>query len=190
MGAVETLPRGAPLTRDDLDSMPDDGHRYELIDGSLLVTPAPSWPHQRGVGRLFAALDQACPPGLEVLLAPFDVVLATDTVVQPDVLVARVADLTVRDLPTAPVLAVEVCSPGTRHIDLALKRSRYEAAGCVSYWVIDPDVPSITAWELNEGRYVEAQRATGDTTFTTSRPFTVDLTPAALFVDRRRSGRV
>ena len=63
------------------------------------------------VGELNLLLRLACPPELQVLLAPFDVALAGDTVMQPDVLVARRRDLTHRDLPTAPVLAVEVLSP-------------------------------------------------------------------------------
>ncbi len=108
---MTTLPRSRPLTRADLDAMPDDGHRYELIDGALIVTPAPGLPHQRAVGELYVLLRSACPPELEVLLAPFDVALADDTVMQPDLLVARRRDLTMRDLPTAPVLAVEVLSP-------------------------------------------------------------------------------
>ena len=108
MDAVTTLPRGRPLTRDDLESMPDDGHRYELIDGSLIVTPAPSVDHQRVLAALHLLLHAACPPDLEVLFAPVDVALAEDTVMQPDLLVARRRDLTQRDLPRAPALAVEV----------------------------------------------------------------------------------
>ena len=63
MGTVTTLPRSRPLTRADLDAMPDDGHRYELIDGALIVTPAPSVGHQFSVGRLHLLLAAACPPG-------------------------------------------------------------------------------------------------------------------------------
>src|SRR3954470_13652995 len=120
---VSLLPQSRPLTRSDLDALPDDGHRYELIDGALIVTPAPSWQHQTIVGELHVLLHAACPAHLQVLLARFDVVLALNTVVQPDLLVARRSDLTLRDLPTAPLLAVEVLSPSTRLIDLALKRA-------------------------------------------------------------------
>lgn len=121
MGSVTALPRSRPLTRADLDAMPDDGHRYELIDGALIVTPAPGERHQTAVGELHLLLRRGCPDDLKVLLAPFDVTLADDTVVQPDLLVCRRRDLTRRDLPTAPVLAVEVVSPSTRRIDLTLK---------------------------------------------------------------------
>ncbi len=180
MGTMTTLPRSRPLTRDDLAEMPDDGHRYELIDGALIVTPAPSLNHQVVVGELHVLLRAACPAHLQVLLAPFDVALATDTVLQPDLVVARRDDLTARDLPTAPVLAVEVLSPSTRRIDLTLKRSRLEAAGCASYWVVDPDAPSITAWDLVDGAYAEVTHVEAGAVLDAREPFTVAVSPAAL----------
>jgi len=82
MAIVTTLPHGLPLTRADLDAMPDDGHRYELIDGALIVTPAPSVGHQFSVGRLHLLLAAACPPDMVVLFAPLDVALAADTVMR------------------------------------------------------------------------------------------------------------
>ena len=69
MEAVTTLPRGRALTVADLETMPDDGHRYELIDGALIVTPAPSPRHQRVSRNLLMALHAACPATLEVLCA-------------------------------------------------------------------------------------------------------------------------
>lgn len=180
MATVTALPRSRPLTRDDLDAMPDDGHRYELIDGALVVTPAPGERHQTVVGELYVLLRAACPSHLKVMLAPFDVVLAGDTVVQPDLLVCRRSDLTPRDLPTAPLLAIEVLSPSTRRIDLSLKRLRYEAAGCASYWVVDPVVPSLTAWDLSDGVYARSSTATDEETFRATSPFEVDLVPREL----------
>ena len=174
------LPQSRPLTRDDLDAMPDDGHRYELIDGSLVVTPSPSFRHQSAVFELYSLLRAACPAELKVLGAPFDVVLAKDTVVEPDLLVAPRAAFTSRDLPEPPLLAVEVLSPSTRRFDLLLKRSRYEAAGCHSYWVVDPDVPSLTAWELREGAYVPAGEVSGEQALTLTAPFPIVLVPARL----------
>ncbi len=96
-------------------------------------------------------LDAACPPEFQVIPAPFDVVLAVDTVMQPDILVGRISELTDADLPAAPVLAVEVLSPSTRLFDLVLKRSRFESAGVAHYWVVDAAEPSITAWTLTSG---------------------------------------
>jgi len=89
---------------------PDDGRRHELIDGVLLVTPAPSVRHQVAVANLFALLRAGCPESLIALTAPLDVALADDTIVQPDLVVARRQDFTEQDLPTAPLLVVEVLS--------------------------------------------------------------------------------
>ncbi|UNX54513.1 Uma2 family endonuclease [Georgenia sp. TF02-10] len=174
------LPRSRPLTRGDLTAAPDDGHRYELVDGSLVVTPAPSAGHQRAVVRLAVLLDRACPPALEVLVAPFDVALGPDTVLQPDVLATRRADLTDRDLPVAPLLAVEVLSPSTRLVDRNLKRARYEAAGTPSFWVVDPDQPALTAWGLSGGQYVHVAHVVGADVFRSPVPAAVEVVPARL----------
>jgi Uma2 family endonuclease len=190
MSLVEPLPtdvklpwrHGAPLTRDDLDRMPDDGHRYELIDGVLVVSPAPKPLHQRVVGNLFYDLRLACPPDLEVLFAPLDVVLSADTVMQADLLVARREDFTESELPVAPLLAVEVLSRNTRRIDLMLKFSRFEAAGCVSYWVVDPDTPSLIAWELRDGAYTQVAKVVGDQQARLTRPYDVTVVPANLIL--------
>jgi len=187
MDAMTLLPQSRPLTRADLDAVrakgSDDGHRYELIDGVLVVTPCPSIPHQEVSFRLSMLLGQACPAGLTVLYAPVDVALGDDTVMQPDLLVARRADFTHHDLPVAPLLAVEILSPSTRRFDLTLKRSRFEAAGVASYWVVDPIELSLTAWDLEDGHYVEVACVRGDETFSSARPFPVDIVPARLRAD-------
>ncbi len=180
MGNVTTLPRSRALTRADLDAMPDDGHRYELIDGVLIVTPAPGHYHQRAVGELYLLLRRTCPAELEVLLAPFDVALADDTIMQPDLLVARRREITHRDLPVAPVLAIEVLSPSTRRLDLTLKLSRLESAGCAFYWVVDPHEPSLTAWQLVDAAYVEIAHVEGEQTATVEQPFAVQVRPSDL----------
>jgi Uma2 family endonuclease len=180
MGSVTMLPTGRAFSRRDLDSMPDDGRRYELVDGTLVVTPAPSPRHQRAVARLHLILAKGCPPDLDVLFAPLDVVLTDDTVLQPDLLVARRSDFTDRDLPVVPLLAVEVLSASTRRVDLTLKRSRFQAAGCPSYWVVDPDEPSVTAWDLHGGQYVEVAHAAGGQEFVSESPYPVSFCPAQL----------
>lgn len=177
------LPRGRSLTRDDLDAMPDDGHRYELIDGLLIVSPAPRHMHQRAVGNLHLLLRATCTDDLEVLLAPFDVALSDDTVMQPDLLVGRRDDFTPHHLPVAPVLAIEVLSPSTRAYDLLLKKDRLQRAGCQHYWVVDPDVPAITAWTLRDGAYTEVATVSGDETLAVSEPYEITLVPAALITD-------
>lgn len=180
MESMTTLSRAAPFTRADLDAMPDDGRRHELIDGVLVVTPAPGYAHQVVAGRLHLVLAASCPPDLRVLFAPFDVVLAEDTVMEPDLLVARRTSFTRKDLPAAPLLAIEILSPSTRRVDLTLKWARFEAAGCLSYWVVDPLEPSLTAWELRDGAYVEVARVSGDQPFEAVLPYPLRIVPSEL----------
>jgi Uma2 family endonuclease len=178
MTAVIDMPRSRPLTVADLADRPDDGHRYELLDGVLIVTPAPSMRHQDAALSLAVLLRAASPPALKVLTAPFDVTLADDTVLQPDVLVFDRKQVTARDLPGAPLLAVEVLSPSTRRFDLHLKRSRYEAAGTAAYWVVDPgEPPALTAWELRAGEYVEVASVSGPEEFAVQVPFAMTVVP-------------
>lgn len=177
------LPWGAPLTEDDLATMPDDGHRYELLDGALLVTPAPNLRHQRCVASLLVLLHAARHPDHTVLVAPFDVRLSRTTVLEPDVLVARKGDLSPARLEGPPLLAVEVLSPSTRRLDLGAKRLAYEAAAVPAYWLIDPDEPSLTVLELENGRYVEKALVAGDEPFHATFPFPVTVIPARLLDD-------
>ena len=183
MVVVTTMPRAA-MTRDDLAALvpeePGDGHRYELIDGTLIVTPAPGFRHQVVSYRLTLLLGGACPIGLQLLAAPFAVGLSVDTEVQPDLLVAPRDAFTEKDLPGAPLLAVEILSPSTRLIDLNLKKARYEEAGCASYWVIDPVEPRLTVWELRQGAYVEAADVGPEDTWTAERPYPVTIRPGSL----------
>jgi Uma2 family endonuclease len=183
MTNVTTLPWGRPLMAPDLEALPDDGYRHELVDGTLVMTPAPSRRHQEMVTALWRLLDDHRPPDLWVTVAPFDVVLAPDTVLEPDVLVARRDQLTDRNLPAAPVLAVEVLSPATARVDLTLKRDRYRAAGVPSYWTVDPDAVRLRAWELAGRRYDLVADVTGTRVFRAERPFPVDVIPAALLED-------
>lgn len=180
MAAVTPLPWGRPLTRADVRELPDDGHRYELLDGMLLVSPSPTHRHQRAVTRLGLLLGNACPSDQELLVAPFDVVLADDTVLQPDLLVADVRDLADARVPLAPHLVVEVLSPSTRRVDLLLKRSRYEAAGVPAYWIVDPEEPSLTVLELVELRYVETARVVDTQAVEVEHPYPLTVVPRAL----------
>lgn len=88
--------------------------------------------------------------------------------------------MTALNLPAAPLLAVEILSPSTRLIDLNLKKARFEAAGCPSYWVVDPSQPRLTAWELRDGTYVEVADVAGDSSWTSESPHPVRITPAGL----------
>lgn len=181
MTTMAASPAGL-LTREDLDRMPVDGNRYELIDGEIVVSAAPVPPHQIAATRLIVTLAAACPAHLEVSHAPFDVVLGPHTVVQPDVLVLDPADLDSRGLTGPPLLAVEVLSPSTRRRDLGIKKRAYEQAGIAAYWVVDPeaDEVTLTAWELRDGAYVAAGAVAGDEVWAASMPFPVTIAPSRL----------
>lgn len=174
---------GRPYSVADLDAMPDDGRRRELVDGMLVVTPAPGWSHQHAVGELFVLLRAAAPHGVEVILGPYDVRFAAETNLEPDLLVARTSDLTERHLTGAPLLAVEVRSPSTATLDRTFKRAVYERYGTMAYWIVDPDPgePSLTAFVLgSDGRYDAGTRVTGPQEYRATVPFPVTVRPADL----------
>ena len=77
-------------------------------------------------------------------------------------------------------MAIEILSPSTRRFDLVLKRSRYEAAGCPHYWVIDPEEPRIIAWALRGGSYVEVADVVADEELVLEQPFPFRIVPATL----------
>lgn len=188
MAVAGTHPLGRGYYREDLERMPDDGHRYEIIDGMLLVSAAPGRRHQRAVGRLYRLLDDARTAAFEVMVAPFGVGLADDTEIQPDVVVGRTEDFTEQDLPKAPALAVEVLSPSSRLVDTQVKRVRMERAGALAYWVVEPsarpDEAYLVAWELgDDGLFHEVARVTGREAFAATVPFAVTVIPAELVVD-------
>jgi Uma2 family endonuclease len=181
------LAEGRPFTVHDLEAMPDDGRRYEIIDGMLLVTPAPGWSHQEMSAALYVTLRAACPAALRVLLAPFAVRTAPTNEVQPDVLVARYDDLTEACLPVAPVLAAETLSRSTQLNDRNTKKAHYERLGVPSYWLLNPVQPGgLEVHELDEqGRYQLMAKVTGDEVFVAHRPFPVQICPARLLDDLR-----
>lgn len=175
------IAHGRPFTVADLEAMPDDGNRYELIDGMLFVSPAPLIRHQKMLMQLAVRLDAACPEGLHVLPAPLSFRPSDSTELQPDVLVAREKDFTEKLLPVAPLLAVEVLSPSTTLYDLNTKKAVYERLGVASYWVLDPKEPALVAFELDgDGRYDLLAEVKDDDTFHAVRPFPVQIVPVAL----------
>ena len=168
------------LTRDDLDALPDDGLRHELIDGQFIMTPSPGSAHQISVTSLILLLGNALrDTRLQVLVAPFDVVLGPN-VVEPDLLVTPRAALGEHDLSTPPLLAVEILSPSTARIDRGRKRDLYEESGVHSYWIVDPSEPSVTIMELDGSRYEVVSHAVGDESIDITTPVALTFTPADL----------
>lgn len=187
MGLMPTLPRSGPLTLEDFEAIRDvdDGHRYELIDGTLVVTPSPVPAHQNAVQELFLRLHDTKPADIRVFVAPLDIRFAGDTVLQPDVLVVPRSAVGGRRIEGDPLLAVEVLSPSTRTFDLGAKLLRYQRAGTPAYWVIDPDEPSLRVWELRDDVYVEVAHVTGDEVAKLSLPWPIEIAPSHLVDDLR-----
>lgn len=143
------LPRLKPA---DLAALPDDGNRYELLEGVLYVSPAPTRRHQAILTELFGWLFQAQRAGQgQVYVAPTDVVLGLDTVVQPDLVFVRRhgrALLTDANIQGPPDLVVEILSPATRERDLGAKRQLYARFGVPHFWIVDPDTRSVHCFAL------------------------------------------
>lgn len=176
----DVIIREGPFTVAQRDLLPDNGMRHELLDGVLVMTPAPSPRHQDIAFQLAKLLDAAAPQGVKVFMAPLDVLLGNATVLQPDLVVARRADLTDANLPTAPLLAVEVLSPSTALIDLNRKKAILEEAGCPAYWVVDPLGPTLTVWQFVDGAYAQVVKVESDESWTAEVPFVVTVKPADL----------
>lgn len=180
MTTVMVMTHDAPWTIHDLDTLPDDGLRYELFDGELQVSAAPSIPHQRATGACYRLLHAHCPGDLEAFVAPLDFQPNERNSFEPDVLVAWRDSLGVKNLTVAPVLAVEVLSPSTRSKDLIRKRELYQRFAVASYWVVDPDAVSLVAYDLLDGVYRRVAAAKGDEAVTLARPFPIRVCPADL----------
>lgn len=178
------LPLSVALSCSDMDDMPDDGHRYELIDGVLVVSPAPSVLHQVVSANLVMVLGLARPPGVTVLAAPVDYRHEPDVSLQPDVVVVPAAHAAGKFLTDPPWLVVEILSHSTRSHDLGTKLLTYARLGVPTYWTVDPDEPGIIARELDPqlGRYVETGRAAGHQPYEAGRPYRVTIVPADLLV--------
>jgi Uma2 family endonuclease len=150
------MPVDTRLTYDDLCLLPNDGKRYEIIEGELLVTPAPRILHQKIVTRLASAL-LACAErgGLgQVFVAPVDIVFSDFDVVEPDIVYiskARVSILTEKNVQGAPDLAVEVLSETTERIDRTTKLKLYGRFGVEEYWIIDPHAPTAEIYRRGQG---------------------------------------
>ena len=179
------VPNSSPVTTkftyEDYLKTSDD-ERYELLDGELIIMPAPSIAHQHVAMKLGTRLDTFVEEGnLGVLYsAPTDVVLSDTDVVQPDLLFIsseRAHIITPANIQGAPDLIVEIRSASTAERDETLKRKLYAERGVKEYWLVDPEAMTITVLCLGEGGYAEeAAHSMGQTlTSPTLESFSVNL---------------
>jgi len=145
--------KSPPFTIHDYRKMPDDGHYYQVIEGELYMSPAPSNFHQIIVGNIyfiFRSFLQVNPIG-QVRVSPFDVYLTPNTVVQPDVLYVSKENAAIiidAGVEGAPDLVVEILSPGTRALDLGPKRAIYARTGVKELRIVDPIALTIQVYRL------------------------------------------
>ena len=155
-------------TYQDYCATPDD-ERYELLDGNLMMVPAPNRKHQEVLVRLTLKLGNFTKEhGLgTVYVAPFDVVLSDTDVVQPDVLFisrAREHTITADNVRGAPDLVIEILSPSTADRDLGYKYDLYGRHGVLEYWIVDPMAETIAVHRQGDGRLEAAETlGRGDT---------------------------
>ena len=156
------------LTYDDYVRLPDDGKRYEIIDGELEVSPAPAPRHQRVSGNLLVVLHgyvQAHGLG-QIYCAPIDVILARNSVVQPDlvfVAAGRTSIITERAIEGPPDLAVEILSPWSDERDRVTKADLYARYGVRHHWIVDPVARTLKMYEPKRGASRPVQRPRGGT---------------------------
>lgn len=183
MAVMTTRHPGVParrLTVDDLENTPDDGRRYELADGRLDASPAPSSKHFRAANRLSFHLNLLCNGEFEIGEGPGINLNAERTS-------HRIPDLAVFDcdipeekyFDILPLLAVEIVSPESVFRDNHTKRQEYAAFGIPSYWIINPLADKIGLLELRlfDGQYQVVTQVYGEEIFETDLPFPIKLVP-------------
>lgn len=151
-------PKQGHWTYGDYAALVDEEQRYEVMDGVLLMSPSPSPAHQSIVSWISFYLTQqvALPDAGKVFVAPLDVELASNRVVQPDVLVLlkkNLGKVTANRIIGAPDLVVEVTSPGTAVYDRLNKFEAYAQAGVQEYWIVHPEMRTVELLVLQNGTY-------------------------------------
>ncbi len=154
---------------EDLQHIPPDRNRYEIVDGDLLVTPAPNTLHQTIVLNLSSELLQHVRKHRlgRIFIAPYDVVFTSSTVLEPDLLFVSRPRLNIigkKNLSGPPDLVVEVLSESTAQVDREIKSKQYALYGVPEFWLIDPEGKTVEILRLKEGGYELASRLVfGDT---------------------------
>jgi Uma2 family endonuclease len=155
---VQQRARHRPLMVEDLAVLPDDGNRYEIIGGQLILSPSPRVRHQQVSYQLSVVLGEyiASRGNAQALAAPMDVHLSPNDVVQPDLLVVlavRADIIEDRGIMGAPDLVIEILSPSSYANDFLRKSRLYEQHGVREYWIVDPESETVSVQTLDGDRY-------------------------------------
>ena len=147
------------FTYDDYLALPNDGKRYEIIEGELSMTPSPSTKHQNIILNLVELLRKHVRVHSlgKVFCSPIDVVFSMTAVVQPDIIFVsheREHIITKKNIVEAPDLVIEILSESTEHIDRTMKKELYERYGVREYWIVVPGKQMIEVYSLQERRYL------------------------------------
>jgi Uma2 family endonuclease len=166
-GILMAAARQRGMTYDDYCALPDDGNRYEVLEGELVVAPSPDFEHQDVIWELGARLRLYVRTHRlgRVVGAPMDVVLAPDTVVQPDILFISQenADIVRDRVWGSPDLCIEVLSPSTGKRDRGQKKELYTRFGVREYWIVDTNRQTVAVCTLQDRIYGEPiERASDD----------------------------
>lgn len=175
--------------------LPDDRIRYEVLDGDLVMTPAPDFAHQRVATNLCSAIDRwrrTHDPRGTVLTAPFDVILAFTTIVQPDLLYiseASMGHIVKGRLRGPPDLAIEIFGRRRALRDRVTKRRIYATFGIPEYWLVDLHARSVSILALQGGEYEDLATGRGRTLLASARLRGLAIRPQDVFagVDRVKS---
>jgi Uma2 family endonuclease len=157
---------------EDLLTLPDDGRRYEIIDGELFEMPAASWNHAVTISNLMFLLGAMVRVlGGKIVTAPVDLFVAGANPVQPDIIVLlaeRLGYATTRGVEGPPNLLIEIVSPSNPGHDRITKRALYARAGVPEYWLVDPETATIEVLILEGDQYRPLLHAIGDALVTSS----------------------
>ena len=150
-------------TYQDYLDLPDDGKRYEIIDGELIMSPAPYTIHQQVSVNIIAELIPFVKKNKngKVLYSPVDVVLSKTNVFQPDILFVSNENLPIiqeKNINGAPDLIIEILSAATGYYDLIEKKEIYEKFGVKEYWIVDPKKQWAEIYFLDRGKFKSIQR--------------------------------
>lgn len=158
------------LTYEDYLELPNDGNRYEILEGVLHVTPSPTTRHQRVSRNLQRVIDAFVFQNKlgEVFYAPLDVIFSNISITQPDLIYisnARKEIITDKNIAGAPDLVVEILSPATARTDKITKAQVYARYGVAYYWLVDPEENRIEEYRLEQDGFAPVSRAEGGILF-------------------------